>query len=299
MKLHRYARAKRAYVEAEHALAANGATLDTWTLGVIVAVVGELLDTPVFAKGVLSTTTFQVVAGNKRTRDFVEALLRTRRGELAGVRLLLREDGSLGLQNAERPFGSPEADMPSCLQCGAVVEDLLCDGCFDESFPPTSEEEASHRSRVRHFLAHGRVLSTEALWRKVRELVEAHLPALTADFSRAVPLALHRSGFFCATAGTDERCGRPHAPCARGSAAARAAPGDGSRLPHGHWVRGRHAGLRAAVLLHHSPPAMSAQGPLHPPSPSALHSQVAAFPKGSPAQLAVAMAEGPVAWMGR
>ena len=208
MKLHRYARAKRAYVQAEHALAANGASLDTWTLGVIVAVVGELLDMPVFVEGQLSTATLQAVRGNKRTRDFVESLLRTRRGELAGVRLLLREDGSLGLQNAERPFGTPEVDMPSCLQCGAVVEDLLCDRCFDESFPPASAEEAAHRSQVRHFLARGRVLSTEALWRKARELVDAHLPHLGADFSFVVPLALHRSGFFCATTDSDERCQR-------------------------------------------------------------------------------------------
>ena len=108
----------------------NRAAVDTWTLGIIVVVVGELLDTPVLVEGQLSTATLQVVAGNKRTRDFVEALLRTPRGEFASVRLLLREDGSLGLQNAERPFGSPEADMPSCLQCGSVVEDVLYDRCF-------------------------------------------------------------------------------------------------------------------------------------------------------------------------
>jgi hypothetical protein len=192
MELHPYARARAAYTQAEEVLVREAVPEALWPQHLVLRILTELHeDTPAVARE-------------------AEALWRTLKArgmaEHSGVRFLLAQDGRLLLENAARAHGSPEAATPSCITCGGLTEDILCEACVDLHRPPASPEERAHRERVRGYLAKETGASTEPTWAFLLNVVAAHRPDLAQLLSGATPLRLHRSGYFCATADSDETC---------------------------------------------------------------------------------------------
>lgn len=206
MTLHPYARARRAYALACDYFA--GARVPQRQRGgmLILGVMGELLGLPIFTPEGQSVENMARVGNDERAAALMNEVLARRRAEFGGVRFLLSSQGEVRLENASRAQGSPEAALPSCLLCGCVVEDVHCDACLDRASPPRDEAEASHRTRVRAFLANGRVASIEGIWRKVGALLAERLSEAGEAWLQARPLALPRSGFFCATTASPEVC---------------------------------------------------------------------------------------------
>lgn len=194
MKLHPYARARAAYTEAEEDLVRRAVPEALWPQHLVRRILAEL-HRP------------ENLAAAEREAELLWGGLQARRmPEHAGVRFLLAADGRLLLENAARPHGSPEAATPSCITCGALTEDVLCAACVDLYRPPASPEERAHRERIRAFLAPGVAADFGPTWAFLLNVVATRLPDLAPTLSRATPLRLHRSGYFCATANSDEAC---------------------------------------------------------------------------------------------
>lgn len=194
MKLHPYARARAAYTEEEEILVRGAVPEALWPQHLVRRILAELLSP-------------QAVTALERKAELLCAGLRAgQMPEHAGVRFLLAADGRLLLENAARAHGSPEAATPSCITCGALTEDVLCAACVDLHRPAVSPEERAHRERIRAFLAPGVGDNFGPTWAFMLNVVATHLPDLAPTLSRATPLRLHRSGYFCATADSDEAC---------------------------------------------------------------------------------------------
>lgn len=192
MKLHPYARARAAYTEAEEVLVRDGVPEALWPQHQVRRILTELLE------------------GAAEVEREAEVLWRmlTARGmaEHSGVRILLAQDGRLLLENAARPHGSPETATPSCISCGGLTGDVLCEACVDLHRPAASPKERTHRENVRGYLAKETGATTGPTWAFLLNVVATHRPDLAQLLSRATPLRLHRSGYFCATADSDETC---------------------------------------------------------------------------------------------
>ncbi|MCY1083786.1 hypothetical protein [Archangium lansingense] len=192
MKLHSYARARAAYTEAEEILVRTEVPEALWPQHQLRRILAELLED---------------AAAVDRAADLLWGTLKAgRMAEHSGVRFLLAQDGRLLLENASRAHGSPEAATPSCIACGGLTGDILCEACVDLHRPAGSPEERAHRERVRAYLAKETGASTEPTWAFLLNVVASHRPDLAQLLSRATPLRLHRSGYFCATADSDETC---------------------------------------------------------------------------------------------
>lgn len=192
MKLHPYARARAAYTKAEEVLVRTAVPEALWPQHQVRRILAELhVDS---------------AAVEREAEVLCRTLTARGMAEHSGVRFLLAQDGRLLLENASRAHGSPEAATPSCITCGGLTGDILCEACVDLHRPAASPEECAHRERVRAYLAQETGASTEPTWAFLLNVVAAHRPDLAQLLSRAAPLRLHRSGYFCATADSDETC---------------------------------------------------------------------------------------------
>ena len=192
MELHPYARARAAYTQAEEVLVRTAVQEALWPQHQVRRIITELHE-----DAAVVDREAEVLWGALKARGMAEH---------SGVRLLLAQDGRLLLENASRAHGSPKAATPSCITCGGLMGDILCEACVALHRPPASPLERTHREHVRAYLAKETGASTEPTWAFLLKLVAAHRPDLAQLLSRATPLRLHRSGYFCATADSDETC---------------------------------------------------------------------------------------------
>lgn len=206
MKLHPYARARAAYTEAEEVLVRTAVPEALWPQHQVRRILAELHRKQEATRSAAPAPLESVDAVEREAEGLWGTLQAGRMAQHSGVRFLLARDGRLLLENASRAHGSPEAATPSCITCGGLTEDILCEACVDLHRPAASPQERAHRERVRAFLAQGAGASTGPTWSFLLNVVATHLPDLAPLLSRATPLRLHRSGYFCATADSDETC---------------------------------------------------------------------------------------------